>query len=213
MTTFLLIRHGESQANLKEIFCGQSDYPLTDTGVLQAQCTAAFISKNYCVKHIYASDLSRAYATAQAIGEATGVPVQKETRLREIYCGEWEEASFDEMLTRWPEVYPVWLNDIGNCRCPGGESVKDVQKRVVALLDELAARHADETVVLASHGCVIRMLLCVLDGKPLDEMKHIPWPHNASVTELMHENGAWRFGRKDENAHLGDLSTGLPDKV
>lgn len=213
MTRFLIVRHGESEANRYEIFCGQTDYALTENGVLQAQGTAQYIGENYHVSHIYASDLSRAYHTALAIGQATGAPVTAEKRLREIHCGDWEEAPFGEMLTRWPDTYPVWLHDIGNCQCPGGESVRDVMDRVLPLLDEIAARHAGETVVLASHGTVIRALLCVLDGKPLDEMKNIPWPHNASLTEVIYEDGAWHFVRRDDDSHLGELSTGLPDTV
>ena len=64
--------------------------------------------------------------------------------LREIHCGEWEEAAFGEMLTRWPDSYPMWLNDIGHVQCPGGESVKDVLSRVLPLLTDLARKHEGE---------------------------------------------------------------------
>ena len=213
MTTILLIRHGESLANRHEIFCGQSDYALSETGLMQAQGTAAYIAQHYPVSHVYASDLSRAYQTGVAIGEKAGVPVTAERRLREIHCGDWEEAPFGEMLTRWPESYSVWLHDIGHVQCPGGESVTDVMHRVLPFLQEIAARHDGETVALATHGTVIRMLMCVLAGKPLSEMKSIRWVNNASVTELIYDNGAWRFGRVNCDKHLGKLSTSLPDTV
>ncbi len=213
MTTILLIRHGESKANLHHIFCGQSDYDLSEKGFAQAEGTAKYLAEHYAVACVYASDLSRAYHTGEAIAKAANCPLVAEPRLREIHCGEWEEAPFDEMLTRWPESYPTWLRDIGHVQCPGGENVPDVLARVTPVLQEIADRHAGETVAAATHGTVIRALMCALDGKDLGEMKDIPWASNASVTELIYDHGAWRFGCKSDDRHLGELSTHLPDTV
>lgn len=213
MTTILLIRHGESEANLHHIFCGQSDYDLSAKGYAQAEGTAKYIAENYSVACVYTSDLLRAYHTGEAIAKAAHCPIVSAPQLREIHCGDWEEAPFDEMLTRWPESYPTWLRDIGHVQCPGGENVPDVIARVTPYLQEIVRNHAGETVAVATHGTVIRALMCVLDGNPLDEMKNIPWANNASVTELIYDGGAWRFGRKNVDNHLGDLSTSLPDTV
>lgn len=213
MTTFLLIRHGESLANLHHIFCGQSDYDLSEKGYAQAAGTAQYIAENYNISRVYASDLSRAYHTGEAIARAAGCAIIAAPSLREIHCGDWEEAPFDEMLIRWPESYPLWLHDIGHVQCPGGENVPEVLGRVLPLLEEIAADHPGETIALATHGTVIRALMCVLSGQPLSEMKDIRWVNNASVTEVIYENGAWRFGRKNVDEHLGALSTSLPDTV
>ena len=213
MTNILLIRHGESMANKYEIFCGQSDYDLTETGFEQARVTANYIAQHYQASCVYASDLLRAFHTGETIGAMCHCPVVPDKNLREIHCGEWEEAAFGEMLTRWPDSYPVWLNDIGHVQCPGGESVKDVLSRVLPLLTDLARKHEGETIVAATHGTVIRALMCTLSGKDLAEMKDIPWVSNASVTELVYDNGAWRFGSVGHDQHLGDLSTHLPDTV
>ena len=213
MTTILLVRHGESLANRHEIFCGQSDYDLSETGYLQADGTAEYIAAQYSASCVYASDLTRAFHTGEKIADLAHCPLVAEPNLREIHCGEWEEAAFGEMLTRWPESYPVWLHDIGHVQCPGGESVVDVLARVLPTLEEAAQRHENEVVVAATHGTVIRALMCVLGGKDLGEMKNIPWVSNASVTELIYDNGAWRFGVVGYDKHLGELSTRLPDTV
>ncbi|MBR5231068.1 MAG: histidine phosphatase family protein [Clostridia bacterium] len=213
MTTFLFVRHGESLANRHEIFCGQSDYDLSEKGYAQAAVTAKYIAENYQVACVYASDLTRAFHTGEAIAEAAGCPVVADPALREIHCGEWEEAPFGEMLTRWPDSYPAWLHDIGNVQCPGGETVPDVLARVLPALEVLALRHENDAIAIATHGTVIRALMCVLGGKPLSEMKNIPWNSNASVTEFFYEDGAWRIGRVNLDGHLGDLSTRLPDTV
>lgn len=213
MTTFLFVRHGESLANRHEIFCGQSDYDLSETGYSQAAVTAEYIAERYKIACVYASDLTRAFHTGEAVSEAAHCPLVAEPRLREIHCGEWEEASFGEMLSRWPDSYPVWLHDIGNVQCPGGENVPDVLSRVLPALEEMALRHTNEAVVIATHGTVIRALLCVLSGRPLGEMKDIPWAGNASVTEITYENDVWHIVSAGYDGHLGDMSTRLPDTV
>ena len=213
MTTLLLVRHGESIANRREIFCGQSDYDLTETGFAQAKCTAEYIAAHYSVSHVYASTLSRAYHTGENIAALAHCPITPEPRLREIFCGEWEEAPFSEMLTRWPDSYIVWLRDIGHVQCPGGENVPQVLARAMAALQEIVQRHPDETVVIATHGTVIRALMCTLAGRDLSEMKEIPWARNASVTEVLCDGDAWKIAGSDYDGHLGNLSTSLPDTV
>ena len=63
MTTLILVRHGQSESNLKHIFCGQTDVKLTEKGHAQAKKTAEYIIKNYKIDKIYSSDLQRAYDT------------------------------------------------------------------------------------------------------------------------------------------------------
>ena len=63
MTTLLLIRHGQSQANLTRCFAGHLDAPLTQLGQQQAACTAEFVANAYSVDAVYGSDLLRAFDT------------------------------------------------------------------------------------------------------------------------------------------------------
>ena len=76
MTVFLLIRHGESEANREGFFAGQCDVALLDKGLKQAQATARFIAENYKADKLYSSDLKRALDTALAVKEQTGLPVR-----------------------------------------------------------------------------------------------------------------------------------------
>ena len=116
MTTLLLIRHGQSQANLNGLFAGQLNPPLTELGVQQAQRTAEFIKAHYQVDKVYASDLSRAARTGQAVADNLGLPLKTDTSLREINAGQWEGISFERLAQDYPEDYGVWLADIGNSR-------------------------------------------------------------------------------------------------
>ena len=213
MTTLLLVRHGESEANRLGFFAGQTDVELLEKGALQAGITGEYIAKNYKVERVYASDLVRARKTGEIIAEKTNSELVTDRRLREINAGVWQGKTFDELTANYSEGYSKWLSDIGNTRCEGGESVRELSERICAALTDIAERESGKTVVIATHATPIRTAQCVLGGLPLDEMKNVPWVSNASVTELQYEGGVWRFVRENECGFLSELKTSFPANV
>jgi len=213
MTKILLVRHGQSKANLEEIFVGHTDATLSDKGKIQAEKTAEFVVSNYNVEKIYSSDLSRAYETAKPIAEKLGKEIIADKNLREIYGGEWEGIPFADMPKKHPEECKIWLFDIGNATCPGGESVKELQKRAGEAIEKIAKENEGKTVVVATHATVVRVLYCLYSGISADEMKNVPWVSNASVTELSYENGKITVLKSGIDEHLKELKTELPTNV
>ncbi len=213
MTTLLLIRHGESMANTEKKFAGFLNVPLSPLGESQAQTTAAYIHANRTVDAVYASDLARAFDTGKAVADHFGLPIHPEPDLREICAGEWEGAVFDELPTLFPESYQRWLTDIGNASCDGGESVAELQQRVVAALYRIAKENDGKTVVIATHATPIRVFQCHCAGKPLGDMNTLPWVTNASITEVAYDNGSFRLVRVGDDSHLGTSRTALPANV
>ena len=213
MTTLLLVRHGESEANEKDAFIGHTDLDLTARGYTQARMTADFIAENYHVDRLYGSDLQRAFHTGEAIASRLQLPIIKDAGLREIYAGEWEGKTFDELDVEYVEDYELWKNDIGNSFCTGGESVKHLAERIYAAFSEIARRHDGETVVLATHATPIRAMLTLLSGKTLDEMCLVPWPTNASVTEVTYDQGVWQVVKASQDAHLKEMKTFVAENV
>lgn len=208
MTRFLFIRHGQSQANIEGFFAGHTDVPLTEKGMRQAELTAAYVTGKYSVDRVYASDLKRAYTTGQAVAKRIGVPCQAEVRLREVFAGEWEGVSFDELPNR--PAYQVWMNNIGEAVCDGGESIAQLQHRVFEAIRQIAEENPEQTVVIATHATPIRTLQCLAEGKDLSYMKNIPWVHNASVSEGIFQDGRLSFVQIGYDKQLGDLSSQLP---
>lgn len=207
MTLFLLIRHGESLANREGFFAGQLDAPLEPLGYQQAQCTAQFIAKNYTPDKIYASDLQRALDTGKAVGNLLNLPVETDSRLREIYAGRWQGLQFEQILAQYPQDYSAWLQDIGHCTTTGGESVAQLGQRVLQALTDLAVKNSGKTLVIATHATPIRALRALIHPDGLAHMKDIPWVSNASVTELCCDNGQWQFGAIAQDAHLENMKT------
>jgi len=205
-TTLLLIRHGESEGNLRRVFCGNTDIPLTERGRQQAACTGEFL-KDRTIHAVYSSPLSRAYDTALAVAAHHGLPVTPEPDLAEICGGRWEGLSFTEIAERYPESYAVWQTNIGRCQCPEGESVLSVQTRLYACAQRLAAAHPGQTVCLATHAMAIRCLVGAVEHRTLDELHSMPWVSNASVTTLSWEDGIFTLERYSEDDHMTGLVT------
>ncbi len=169
-----LVRHGEAASNLEMRYLGSRDEPLTEWGTWQA----AQLAKSLAVlpiAAIYASPLRRAADTAHAIARPHAVPVTSDERLREGAFGAWEGLTRAEVFERGGEdakLLVEWERD-PDCAPPGGESLSAVQRQVLAFVQELAGRHAHESVVLVSHVGPIKALLCAALRVPLDTAQRL----------------------------------------
>lgn len=210
MTTILLVRHGESKTNSKDIFSGHFNTPLTKIGKKQAHLTANFIYENFKVDKVYSSDLKRAFYTGKCVAKKYKVKIAKDNRLREIFAGEWECQKGDELVKR--EDYKPWLKDIAIAHPTGGESVKDLADRVWQALNEIATLNPDKTIVITAHGTPIRAVQSLVRCGDLSEMKNIPWVANASVSVFEFDNGAWIEKAVSLDGHLQGMLTNISDK-
>ncbi len=213
MTTLILIRHGESEANRQEIFAGHIDPDLQNKGLMQAKLTAKYIVGNYKVDEIYASDLKRAYKTAMRLAQILDIKVIKDKNLREINAGKWEGMKFDELRVAYPEEYNVWLNHIGRAECVGGESVKQLGERIMGALTKIAEENEGKTIAIATHATSIRAAQSIIKSGTVEEMENIPWVSNASVTVFEYNNTEWKVIAESKDEHLAELKTELPSNV
>ena len=163
MTQLILVRHGQTAWNREPRFRGRADIELDETGLVQAQATANRLSR-FSVTAIYSSPLKRALTTAQAIADKFGVTVQPHNGLLDIYFGKWQGLTPQEASDQDGVLLDAWRNAPHKVTFPQGEGLTHVRDRVTSALDELTAKHADETIVLVSHVVVLKVLLCVLLG-------------------------------------------------
>lgn len=211
MTTLIIVRHGQSMANVQGFFAGNMDAPLSPLGYSQAEKTAAYIAENYRVDKIYSSDLSRAFDTAKAIGEKTGVVPVPDEDFREMNAGEWEGKAFDVLDDR--EDYILWKKDIGNSKAAGGESFLDVMERAVLAFKRVAQENDGKVVVVVTHAHPIRAARCKWENMTLSQAKDVPWVSNASVTIAEYDNGEFTLKSEGYDEHLSDCKTCLPTFV
>jgi probable phosphoglycerate mutase len=188
----LLVRHGETSWNVLERLQGQTDVPLNALGRAQARAAGAFLSRQLGVAGpsvpVVASDLCRAFATAEAICAALGgAPPAREPRLRETHMGSWQGRSWAEIEAATPQDVRRWKAE-PDFAIPGagGESVRARFHRVACALHEAAlaalaptaagARGAgaepaaaQPTVIIVTHGGVLDDILRLARGLPFAE--------------------------------------------
>lgn len=157
VTRVIAIRHGETAWNVDTRIQGHLDIPLNDTGRWQARRAAQALA-DAGIDALYASDLSRAHATAQAIADVTGLGVVADTGLRERGFGTFEGLTFAEIEAQWPEQALRWRRRDPHFAPPGGETLQGFFERIVATASRLAAAHPGQTVALVAHGGVMDCL-------------------------------------------------------
>ena len=156
-TRIIAIRHGETAWNVDTRIQGQLDIPLSANGRWQAERLANAL-RNEPITSIYASDLARAWETAQYVSNATGLKVIKEEALRERGFGDFEGKTFAEIEVQLPEQSMRWRKRDPDFSPAGGESLIDLRSRVVAGAERLAAQHPGELIALVAHGGVMDVL-------------------------------------------------------
>lgn len=214
MTTLILVRHGESEANFWGIFAGHFDADLSKRGMEQAKLAASYIKENYKVDLAFASDLKRAFKTGKCIADHIGgLEVTPVKALREIQAGKWDGEKFDDIERIYKNDYAVWRNDIGNACATDGESVKELSERVMAEIEKIAVENDGKTVLIATHSTPIRAIESIVKTGGIEKMKDIPWVSNASVSVLEYNLGKWRFALIGEDKYLDALKTELPKNV
>lgn len=165
LARLLFVRHGQTDFNAEGRMQGHLDSHLTELGLAQARAIGPTLAEQG-PNLLLSSDLSRAARTADEIGQACGLPVKLDSRLRETDLGEWQGLTVAEVAEQWPGALDTWRAD-SSWAPPGGESRVTVAARAVPLIDELEREYAADpptTVLLCSHGGVIAALVCALLG-------------------------------------------------
>ncbi len=211
-TQIYLIRHGQSVGNLHKTFLGHTDLDLTELGHRQAENVAEFL-KDLKVDVIYSSDLMRAYNTAVHTAEVKGMEITKSQNLREIYAGEWEGRTFEELRTVYAESFGHWVEDIGTSRCDGGESALELQKRISEEVTKIAEENQGKTVLIFTHATVIRVFKAFCDNCTPETIKDVPWAANASVSHFEYRDGRFSTVVYGNDSFQGEAVSTIPANV
>jgi len=165
MTVFHLLRHGEHNVQGRICAGRMPGVVLSEKGRAEAEEAARRLA-GAGIAAVYASPLERTRETAEIVGGHLGLPVGILDDLAELDFGEWTGKTFDEVRKdpRWPE----WASHRSISCIPGGETMRAVQRRVVEAIMEMRTQHPSESVVVVSHGDVIRAALVFALGMPLD---------------------------------------------
>jgi broad specificity phosphatase PhoE len=203
MTEVILIRHGQTLANVAGRWEGWSDSALTPLGRAQAQAVANRLAAE-CHKAtaVYTSPLRRALQTATIIGTVLELRPVSVDNLKEINFGELDGISPAEMETRHPALFIRWKDRTDmEFKWPSGERRGDFFRRAARACDHILSQHINESVAVVAHGGTLRACLAHLLPDQLGQW----WGYsldNCGMTRVSVNGGRARLLALNDNAHL-----------
>ena len=184
VTRIIAVRHGETAWNVDARIQGQLDIALNDRGHWQARQVGRALADEP-VAAVYASDLQRAWHTAERIAEAASAALHPEPDLRERRFGLFEGRTFQEIEQAWPEQAQHWRKRVPHWVPPeGGESLQVVRERVGNAVHRIAARHPGELIVLVAHGGVLDAIYRLANRMDIEAPRSWELP-NAAINRLL----------------------------
>ena len=201
----IVARHGETLWNKEGRQQGHLDSPLSPLGIRQAEAIAERLAYEK-FDALYTSDLGRAYATAERIAARTGHAIITDERLRERNLGIFQTLTMHEVEAKFPEEFRRFSSGDPEYVIPQGESARQRYERIVACVEEIAARHAGQRVVMVAHGGVLQSFFRRAVGIPL-EVKRTFSLFNASPNTFSIDGPSWKLGTWGDVNHLRGMDT------
>jgi len=206
-TTILLIRHGETAWNRGKIFRGVYDIPLNENGRIQASHLAKALASRR-VDVAYSSPLSRARETAQIVLEPHGIGAIVHEGMKDFNYGKWTGLEDELVAGRWPEEHACWTATPHEIRPPDGDTLQEVFERSFRCVEEIAQKHAGQTIALFAHRVVNKLLVLGMLSLDLERFPFIR-QDNCCINEFERtEKGYVVIGLNDTN-HIRQAGTEL----
>jgi len=201
MTTRLcIVRHGETDWNAEKRIQGHIDIPLNETGRAQAMATAFGVA-HHGFAALYASDLGRAWQTAQAAAERLGLDIRPAPGLRERHYGIFQGLTAEEGARKYPAAHACYAARDPDYDFETGESLRGFADRVVAGVEWLVRHHAGQTVLAVSHGGVLDIIYRKATGRTLEAPRDFKIP-NCALNWFTIDVHGWHLQAWADRHHL-----------
>ncbi len=209
MAKLLLIRHGDTDWNVEQIFRGRADVELNETGIKQAELLAKHL-EHVPIEAVYSSPLKRAFKTAGIVAAPHHLNVTPSQELIDFDFGEWQGLSHDTVKERYKTLYAEWVNNPHLVRFPNGESLDNVSERATGLVNQvIAKRHG--AAVLVSHRVIHKVMICALLGLDNSHFWNIRLD-TCGITTFVCEKNRFVLTRHNDTSFLEPIGqTGLSD--
>lgn len=162
----IFIRHGQTDLNYKKSYQGKINTSINENGIKNAKELKQKL-KRFKIDKVYTSPLKRAKETLNIALQDSKIDIIKEDiRIEEIDFGDWDTIPYKKVSIGYEKEYKEFLSNYENFTFPKGESFENFYNRCSEFLDDIIDAKSDETVLVATHGGVIRAFLCYILGLP-----------------------------------------------
>jgi len=184
----ILVRHGETEANLRRCFADSDDIPLTDAGRVQAHELALRLAREFRPEVLVSSTFLRARQTSEIIGRVLGLEVEMIQGIQERDFGCLKGHPYKrlgESMSRDGLGDPASL--MRTWKPAGGESLEDVRRRSIQAIEALRDRYPGREITIVSHGAVIQAVCAHVTG----EWSDASVPPNCGVVTVDYDAQSW----------------------
>ncbi|WP_329475524.1 bifunctional RNase H/acid phosphatase [Kribbella sp. NBC_01484] len=183
-TQLIFLRHGETPHTAEKRFSGSGgdDPGLSETGRLQAQAAAEYLSRIGGVDALVVSPMRRTRETAAVVAERLGLDAVVDDGWREVAFGDWDGHTFAEIQQKWPDAMNAWLESTAVAP-PGGESFDTCARRARSARDAILARYPGKTVVVVTHVTPIKLMVRSVLQAPMSSLFRMEL-RPATLTEI-----------------------------
>jgi broad specificity phosphatase PhoE len=202
MTELILVRHGETEWNVEQVFRGRIDVGLNETGVRQAELLAQYLG-GVNIDAVYSSPLRRALNTAEVVARYHKLEVKIAPGLIDFDFGKWQGLPHQEVKRRYKKLYAQWIENPHLIKMPDGEGLSDVRERALPVVNEVIAKH-EGTVVLVSHRVVNKVLICALLGLDNSHFWNIR-QDTCGTTTFAYQNERFILTKHNDTSYLRPL--------
>jgi len=185
----LLVRHTESEGNMKKVYAGSTDYLLTELGeqqIVEVMMKLLHIISPTSTYSLYSSPLQRCTKLAEEIERLLQTTKIIDSRLSETNFGIFEDKTYEELTQMYPDILESWIQDSIHFQIPNGESLKICFDRVSSFCKDLINRNEDAVIV--SHGGIIKLIILALLDLDLKEFWKF-YTSNGCVIEIIYNDG------------------------
>lgn len=186
MTTVFLVRHARHALH-NRILLGRMNVALDSSGRAEAERLSRHLAGRIQATVVQSSPRTRALQTAVAIARGLHCPVEVAPEVDEFDAGDWTGRPLAELAE--DSAWITWNSERASARPPSGESMSELQQRIVSHLQRLSAQRPEETIVIVTHAEAVRSALLYYLERPLDEYSALEIGP-ASVSTIVLDNGA-----------------------
>jgi broad specificity phosphatase PhoE len=208
MAELILARHGETVWNVEKVYRGRTDINLDEVGIKQVELLGKHLS-NWELEAIYSSPLRRALDTANIIARYQKIGIHIAEGLIDFDYGEWQSLSEQRVKNLYPNLHDEWHNNPHKVRMPGGESLEDVKKRAIKVVNDVLSEYQG-SVILVSHRVVNKVLICSLLGLGNSYFWNIK-QDVSGITIFNYVDGRFVLTRHNDTSHLKELQKSVLD--
>jgi len=200
----IIVRHAQATGNLEGRFQCRKNNELTDLGRRQLELLSQRL-RDTRIDAVYSSPLVRAMDTARACVQGRNLEIIAEPRLIELDAGQMESLLMAELYDRFPEQMCNWREQPHLFCPPEGETMLQLYERVTAAVADIAARNEGRTVLVSTHGVVVRNLMCWARRLPFERLCEVRRWSNTGIGIVEVTYGIPTLLQENDHAHLAPL--------